>query len=266
MRNGESDVTTSFDPAPAARLLVDASRAGTQIAGLADAMRPATLDQGYDVQDRFVALDGDPVAGWKLGQGSPKGLRAARLERPLVGRVLRSRCHQAGGEIAVGRNGAVTVEIEIAFRLAADVAPTSPSRPTRELVAATLLASEVILSRYADRKVVGLPSYLAENVGFEALVLGPEIDAEEIAAISSCVTVDCNGRRVAGAQTGEDAIDPYQALDYLIAHARHRGLTLQRGEIVTTGTISNPFDVGGPHARVVAHAGRHVLEFDLRWP
>lgn len=259
-------MTNSFDPSAAARLLVDTCKSGTQITGLSEAMRPATLDQGYDIQDRYVLLDGDPVAGWKLGQGSPKGMRAAKLERPLVGRVLKSRCQPSGSDFAVGRKGAVTIEIEIAFRLAEDIAPTSPARPARERVASTFLASDVILSRYADRKVVGLPSYLAENVGFEALVLGPEIEPQEIAAISSAVTVDCNGKRVAGAQTGEDAIDPYLALDYLIAHARHRGLTLKRGDIVTTGTISNPFDVDGPAAHVVANAGPHVLQFDLRWP
>lgn len=229
-------------------------------------MRPSTLDQGYDVQDRLVALCKDPVAGWKLGQGSPKAMRAAKLERPLVGRVLASRCHPAGSTIAVGRSGAATVEIEIAFRLAEDVTPASPPRPARERIGTTFLASEVIVSRYADRKSAGLPSYLAENVGFEALVLGPTIDPGDIPGLSAAVTVDCDGKRVAGAQSGEDAIDPYLALDHLIAHARHRGLTLRRGEIVTTGTISNPFDVSGPQARIAARAGRHTLQFGLRWP
>ena len=38
-----------------------------QLAELPAEIRPRTLSQGYDVQDRLLALLGEPVAGWKLG-------------------------------------------------------------------------------------------------------------------------------------------------------------------------------------------------------
>ena len=259
-------MTKSFDARPAALLIAAACRSHTRLDALPAADRPVTLDKGYDIQDSLIAELGDPVVGWKLGQGSPKGLRTASLERALVGHVLASRCHAAGRTIPLPVAAPVTVEIEIAFELARDIAPDAPPLTPHEAVGPARLAAEIILSRYVDRKVVGLPSYLAENVGFEALVLGPAIDAAEIPAIMSSVVVDLDGRRIADHQTGDDAIDPYRAVAHLMAHARHRGMTLRRGEIVSTGTISKPFDCAGHRAAIVARAGGLEMPFELTWP
>ena len=259
-------MTAPFDPAPAARLIAAACRTKTRLAELPAACRPATLDQGYDIQDRLIGELADPVTGWKLGQGSPKGLRAAGLERALVGRVLAARCHPAGSTIRLPVAAPVTVEIEIAFRLACDIAPDGPLRSARDVVGQASLAAEIILSRYVDRKVVGLPSYLAENVGFEALVLGPAIDAADIRRIMQTVVVDLDGRHIADHQTGEDAIDPWRAVEHLMAHARARAMTLREGQIVSTGTISRPFDCAGPAAAIVARVGALEMPFRLAWP
>ena len=94
-------MTNSFDTAPSVRLIANACRTKTRLGELPPGMRPATLDEGYDIQDALIAELADPVVGWKLGQGSPKGLRTAGLERALVGRVLASRRHPAGSSIAL---------------------------------------------------------------------------------------------------------------------------------------------------------------------
>ena len=256
-----------FAAAPAAaRLIGEACSTRTRLTELPGELRPRTLDEGYDIQDRLIADIDDPVTGWKLGQGSPKGLRTAGLERALVGRVTASRCHPAGNDIQLPVKAPVTVEIEIAFRLGRDIAPDGPAQAARDFVGSACLAAEIILSRFVDRKAVGLPSYLAENVGFEALVVGPALQFEEMPEIMRSVVVDLDGVRIADAQTGEDAIDPWRAVEHLMAHARHRGMTLLKGQIVSTGTISKPFDCTGSEARIVARAGRHEMPFRLVWP
>ena len=250
----------------AARVIAAAVRSKTRLTALDAGVRPATLDEGYDIQDALIAELADPVTGWKLGQGSPKGLRSAGLERALVGRVTASRCHAAKSTITLAVAAPVTVEIEIAFRLACDIAPSGSLPSPRDVIAGACLAAEIILSRFVDRKAVGLPSYLAENVGFEALVIGQPVEIADLHEIMSTVVVDLDGKRIADAQTGEDAIDPFRAVEHLIAHARARGMTLHHGDLVSTGTISKPFDCAGSRARIVARVGGHELPFNLVWP
>jgi 2-keto-4-pentenoate hydratase len=55
-----------FDPAPAASLLAAHWRNGTQLTELPPEIRPRTLHEGYDVQDRLIAEMGEEVSGWKL--------------------------------------------------------------------------------------------------------------------------------------------------------------------------------------------------------
>ena len=59
-----------FDPRPAAAALADAWRTGRLLRELPAPIRPRTLTDGYDLQDRLIELLDQPAAGWKLGLGS----------------------------------------------------------------------------------------------------------------------------------------------------------------------------------------------------
>jgi 2-keto-4-pentenoate hydratase len=59
--------------------------------------------------------------------------------------------------------------------------------------------------------------------------------------------------------SGDDLTDPVKSLEYLIAHARERGIVLKRGELVSTGAIAKPFDLAVP-AEIVAR----FLDSELR--
>ena len=259
----------SFDPAVAAGLLAGATNARTQITELPQAARPRTLAEGYDVQDRMARDAGttgglaDAVAGWKLGFGSANGMKAAGLDRPAVGRVLRGRLYQDGDAIPVPAALKALIEIEIAFTLARDVPPSLTLDHPLEAVADTHIACELVLSRFVDRTKVGLPSFVADSVGFHALVIGHKVDVTTIEEVARTAAVSVDGRDTAGAQTGGDIIDAVWSLKQLMAHARARGLTLRRGEIVTTGTITRPFDAPTPSALVATAKGVR-LAFTLK--
>ena len=91
----------AFDPHPAAAMLAQAWRSGTLLAELPRAVRPATMAQGYDIQDRLIAELGRPVVGWKLGlaarcrSGSPgwAGPSQGASSAPIcTGPEMRYRC------------------------------------------------------------------------------------------------------------------------------------------------------------------------------
>jgi len=231
----------------AAEWLMQAWRNARPLTELPADLRPATLSEGYDVQDAFMtaycASNTTPIAGWKLGLASPAGLRAADITRGLVGQMPADRIHPNGATLTLPCAGPATIEFEIALILGRDVAPgQAPAQPL-DAVSGAHLAYEIILSRFVNRTRVGLPSFAADNVGFEAFVLGPAIPIAHIAAALAEAAVNVDGTLRAESLTGDDCVDPATSLAHLFEHARERGTLLRAGQIVTTGTITRAFDI-----------------------
>lgn len=241
-----------YDPTPAASMLARAWSTGTQIPELPAEIRPRTLSEGYDVQDRLIGELGKEVVGWKLGMGSANVMRKMGIDRPVAGRVLASRSYHSGDTVTVPAGAAITIEFEIGFTLGRNIEPAAATVAPLDAVSATNVTFEVVLSRFVDRRVVGVPSFAADNAAFHALVVGPSLDAKQIDDVIRSVTVSVDGNIAARPLIDGDLIDPVQSLGHLIAHARERGLTLRRGEIVSTGTLTAPFDVKHPNAEIVA--------------
>lgn len=255
----------AFSTAAAASLLAAAWRSGNQLDELPAAMRPRTLSEGYAVQDDLLARLGESSAGWKLGLGSPQAMRKAGIERPLAGRILKSHLHRSGDIVQLPNRAAVTIEFEIALTLARDILPGDVPIAPEDAVSAAHAAFELVLSRYVDRRAVGWPSFVADNSGFEASVIGGAVDPGRIGDIIGSVSVSADGEVRAGGLTGEELTDPFSSLAGLMAHARERGLILRKGEIVSAGALARPFDIAG-EATIVARYLEAELRVQVRLP
>lgn len=251
-----------FDPGPAAEILAAAWRDDTQMEALPEAVRPRTLAEGYAVQDLVAARLGDPTVGWKLGVGSPDAMRRAGLDQPLIGRVSASRCFGHEAVVEVRTRAPVTIEFEIAFTLARDIAPGSvPSAPITA-VETIHMTCEVVRARFVDRRTVGWPSFVADDSGFRALVVGPSISASQAQALVGGIIVDVDREEKVRGVRGGERTDPVASLAALLEHAASRGITLRRGDIVSTGTASVPFDLDRS-AQIIARAEGAELGFRL---
>ena len=234
-----------YDPAPAAALLADAFKSGRQLEALPENVRPADLEQGYLLQDAFIAATGEPVGGWKIGLGTITQMRGARLDAPLAGRILRSHFHRPGDTIKLPNAAPVTVEFEIAFVLGRDVAPGDLVLEPLEVVDEVRVTYELVLSRFVDRRAVGWPSFTGDSVGFEALVIGEQIDPTKMRDVIDSAVIKVDGREMGRGLSGDDCTDPPTAFTHLMMNARQRGHTLRKGEICTLGIVGKPFDVTG---------------------
>ena len=261
-------MTTPYDPAPAAEFLAAAMTGNALIAEIPELQRPGTISEGYDVQD-FLADEltrngtlADAPAGWKLGLGSVNAMKGAGIDRPLMGRVFEKRLFGNDANVPATDGLEALVEIELAVRLSRDVAPSDDVANPLDIVAVSYLVSEVVLSRFADRTVVGLPSFAADSVGFHALVIGPEVALSQSVDITASLAVSVDGEPACGGLTGDDAVDPVTMLGFLIAHTQERGLTLKAGEIITTGSMNKPHEVRVPctvEAKTLAGTVRYRL-------
>ncbi len=253
-------MSANFDPTPAARMLAEAWRSGKQISELPVEIQPRNLNEGYDVQDQLFAQMNEPLAGWKLGVGSPAAMRGAGLDRPLVGRILASHCHHSGDTVQLPSAAPITVEFEIGFVLGRDIAPGTTLASPLDAVASVHATFELVLSRFVNRRAAGWPSFAADGVGFEALIVGDPIDPAQIDDVARTVVVSLDGKETARGLGGDDLTNAIASLGYLINHARDRGVTLKRGELVSTGANAKPFDVAGADFEIVAR----YLQSELR--
>ncbi|MBV6288917.1 2-keto-4-pentenoate hydratase [Pseudomonas aegrilactucae] len=253
-----------FTAQSTAALLLQHWHSGERLQALPAALKPETLSQGYDAQDQLFAAAGGRRVGWKLGVGSPAALRAGRLSRALVGQLDAARCHGSGVHIQLPAPTPVTLECEVAFVLAHDVQPEPGRSPRPEDIRATCVTFEVVRSRFVDRKSVGWPSFVADNVGFEALVIGEHvcagIDAPLLERLAATAVVGVDGVPRARGLSGDGATDPLASLAALYAHAAERGEVLHAGDIVTTGAMCEPFDLVGTGHRVsVEYFGKELM-------
>jgi 2-keto-4-pentenoate hydratase len=240
-----------FDIERAAQGLAAAWPKGLQPAALRPLVRPPTLDTGYAVQDRLVALLGHPVIGWKIGLAGRNGYRGAGLARPLFGRILAPRCFRSGDVVPVPAGIGITVELELVLVMADDIFAQTPV--TRDLIQSAHLGFEIVAARLPDRQTIGIAATVADNAVSHAVVLGDAVDFSCFAGIAAQASVTADGRPAAAALSGDDLPDPLPLLGHLAAHLGERGTCLKRGDIVFTGTLTRPLDVTAP-AEIVGGA------------
>jgi 2-keto-4-pentenoate hydratase len=231
----------SIDLDRAAAMLADLWRSGHQATALPPELRPATVEQGYDIQDRFIASLGQRVVGWKLGVGSRKGKIASGVGRAIAGRVLGSRRFDTGATVPLPNRAPVTVEFEIAYILGRDIDPVETAEAPWDAVAAMRTTVELVRSRFVDRRVVGWPSFAADNAGFDALIVGGAVDKAQLVEVAATAVVLADGAEKARALTGDDVTEVETAFTDFVALARSRGMVLPKGSIISTGTVTKPF-------------------------
>ena len=222
-----------FDAVLAAAIVVEARRNKSKIQDLPAQAQPATIEDGYAIQDA-IALLSPAVGGWKASF-EPDG-ETARVA-PVAGEYVVA-SHNAA------MPGAVRVEVEFAVRLIADLpqaaAPFDRAAVDRAIGPA-LVVFEILGTRFADRKLVSPHAYLADGNGNDAIVIGDEIAdwrALDLAALEVCLHVD--GHEAGRVQTGAPFSRVLELITALANHAaRHLG-GLKAGQVIITGARVGP--------------------------
>jgi 2-keto-4-pentenoate hydratase len=239
----------------AAGFLAGLWRSGRQEADFPPGLKPSTLDAGYDIQDRFIAGLGERVMGWKLGVGSQRQRVDTGIGRSVAGRVLGSRTFAPGDTVPLPGRAPVTVEFEIGFVLGQEIRPDATPADPMTAVSEARVTFELVRSRFVDRRVVGWPSFAADNGGFEALIVGAAVPMDRLAAVAESVVVLADGTERARCVTGADVTDPVTAFTGFVALARERGMVLPEGAIVSTGTVTTPFNIEGEATILARYLG-----------
>lgn len=232
----------------AAELLWGHLHAGTRLPGLPEEIRPRTRAQGYAVQALLEERSGAPLFGWKIAATSAEGQAHIGVGGPLAGRLLAERVIPDGGTLALGTSLMRVAEPELAFRMARDLEPRFEPYAVEEVLAAvdTLHpAIELPDSRFLDFVTAGEAQLIADNACAHRFVLGPAMPAgwRDLDLARHRVVARCTGRPDREGIGANVLSDPRVALAWLANELSGLGITLQAGQVVTTGTCMVPLPV-----------------------
>lgn len=195
----------------------------------------------YQVQEAYVAeiVDGDQVAGYKIGLTSRAMQTMCGIDHPVAGVVFARRVMRSGARLALSAYGRLGLEFEICARLGRDL-PPRPVAYSREEVAAAVdgvcAAVELIDDRNADYAVLDVLTLVADNSWNAGIVLGEFVPPP--AALESVEAVVYQDGAEIGRGAGADALGhPFESLAWLANHLAAEGRGLRKGDVVMTGSL-----------------------------
>lgn len=232
----------------AAELLWTTRLRQERIGTLPPALRPATLADGYAIQDAMADCAKQPVAGWKIAATSKAGQEHIGVTEPLAGRLFADFILKSGASLPAEPLHMRVVEAEFAFRIGGDLPPRPQAYAIAEVcraVEALHLAIEVPDARYEDFANVGAPQIVADDAFASWFLLGPRLSHWSDLDLPQQQVRLIRSGDVAAEGSGANALgDPRLALTWLANNLSKRDIGLKAGDIVTTGTCITPAAIG----------------------
>ena len=224
-------------------LLWEAWRERRQIDALPADCRPGSLDAAYAVQDGLAASAGLAVAGYKIGATNAQVQARFGVDAPFSGRVFADFVGESPLTVPANTVNFYAIEAEFDFVMGQALGPRAAPYERDEVraaVASVHPAIEVPDSRYADWLSMKADDLIADNAIGCLLALGAAAAgglAHDLAG--QPVTVRVNGAAVSEGAGANVLGDPWNVMVWLANHLSARGLTLEAGHVVTTGSAAD---------------------------
>lgn len=234
---------------------------GSVIDALPEAMRPASRAEGYAIQALLEGKSAKPLYGWKIAATSTAGQKHINVDGPIAGRLLAERAFLSGAALRFGANRMAVAEPEFAFRMGRDLPPRPSLYTVDEVLAAVESlhpAIEIPDSRYTVFTNVGAAQLIADNACAHEFVLGPATAADwrKLDLVAHAVVARVGAGPAREGRGANVLGDPQVALTWLANELSALGLTVCKGQLITTGTCMVPLEISrGDHV----HADFGVL-------
>jgi len=211
-----------------------------------------TLPEGYAIQACLPGLAGQALAGWKLAATSLAGQHHIGVSGPLAGRILAGAAHRTGATVSLRGNHMRVAEAEFGFVMARDLPPRTAAYSEADVLAAVgavVPVIEVPNSRFPDFVHAGEAQLLADLACAGQFVVGNDagVPWQDLGFTDHSVRgqVLRKGDTILE-RTGTGAAvlgDPRTALAWLVNELSALGITLEAGQLVSTGTCIEPLPI-----------------------
>ena len=236
-----------------ARTFVDARRSGAAVPEFPGAV-PATLREGYAVQDAALLLADGIVAGWKVGRINPPLYGVDRLTGPIFAdQIVTATDDPAAVDwvaMPVFADGFAAAEAEFLLRIgtAPDVAKTHYTMAeARAMVDAVHVGIEIASSPFPGINALGPTVTVSDFGNNNGLVIGADAAGWRDGDINGWPVELWINDALIGAATSATMLDgPFGAVRYLLEHLAARGIALSSGQWVSTGAVTgvHPVAIG----------------------
>jgi 2-keto-4-pentenoate hydratase len=225
-----------------ARAFVDARRSGTPLADYPGPF-PTELEDAYAVQDAAIALQGEPVGGWKVGRINPPldaRYGTSRLAGPIFAPSIFAE-ESSPIAMSVFAGGFAAAEAEFLLRIGTAPAPGKTDYTLREaagLIDAVHAGIEIASSPYPGINARGPAVTISDFGNNKGLVVGRAINDWRDAVRDWPLALAVNGA-VVGTGIGRDMLDgPLGAAAFLFNLSAARGVTLTAGQWISSGAVT----------------------------
>lgn len=225
----------------AAVRLIEAEATGVPCAPVRELITDGTIDDGYLIQQRVIELTrtGARRVGRKIGLTSAAVQAQMGVDTPDFGVLFADMAYGDADPIPSTRLLQPRVEAEVAFVLGRDL----PDHPViaSDVLRATdyvVAAIEVVDSRITDWDISILDT-VADNASSGVFVLGgsPRRLTDVCDLRDVAMELTCDGQTLS-AGTGEACLGhPVNAVVWLANAVARRGVPLQAGEVILSGSL-----------------------------
>ena len=206
-------------------------------------------------QDDLAA--GAEHLGWKVGFGSPAGMAALGIDRPLVGFLTSDRLLASGAAVSLAGWTRPLFEAEVAVRLGEDLGPDATAADALSAVDGWATAIELA---DLDRAPDDIEEILAGNVYHRHVLLGelgPDRAGPDFA-------VNRNGVEVTRTSDPEELVGELGwVLSTTASTLAAAGGALRAGDVVITGSVIAPVPVAAGETWHLSGSGSSGLDVRL---
>jgi len=225
---------------------------------LPTATLPGLDERGaYEVQGLYVAkllAAGDTVLGYKAGLTSAPAQKKFGAPGPATGMLLGSMLVK-GDTVASAGFTKMMLEVEIGYRLAADVRQPVDAAGAKAAVAAVMPAVEVPDLNFATFKGLTFADIVAANVGARKVILGGEMPLGDMDLNAVTGQLIKDGKPLGAPVPGKAALgDQWEALAWCLNNLLKTGGLPKKGQVIITGSLGRMYP-GAPGEYQAAYTG-----------
>ena len=228
---------------------------------------PATLEDGYDIQDRAIELWPDRVAGWKVGRivgEAEERLGVDRLAGPVFARTIMEASSGRPTRVAVFDGGFAAVEGEFIVVLGKNAPPDKTSwslAEARMMIGSVVAGVEIASSPFPGINDFG-PAVTISDFGNNAgLIIGPELPDWRDFDFNAWACEARVGPRLIGAMSAASSPgSPIESLRFLLENCARRGMPAKKGQFISTGAVTGVHEIRAGEAASFTFAGAGVIE------
>lgn len=205
---------------------------------------PASLGDGYAIQDFAIRFDGREIAGWKVGKINPPldvQLASNRLAGPIFADSVVVPAEDEAPAMPIFADGFGAAEAEFLLHVAPGwngVVPQDDAA-TRAILDAVHIGIEVASSPYPRINEDGPPVTVSDYGNNYGMVVGPRMQGWETADFDAItVRLDIDGKMAGQATTATMLDGPLGAVRFLLGNLAARGIDCSGGTWVSTGAVT----------------------------